>query len=510
MTTPNTVIIGLDGAHFELIRPWIEDGKLPNIEQAIESGVTADIESVLPPVTSPNWKAYATGKNPGKLGIYWWENIDVGNQRVYYPSDRKNRHTEFWELIGEQEKVGILGVPTTYPPKRVNGFVVSGAPDADNSGYTYPPSLEDELAEEYDYEVTKRERISVNRDAAAKEILDLIDTRFTVGKALADRDDVSFLQITTFYLNSLHHFLWDDEETLRAWKLVDSHIEEFLNDETNLVLMSDHGSTEIETVFHINSWLQQEGYLTLDTGISEHLHKVGVTKERLLRLAYLFRIPRLAERVTPDSLLDRLPDEEGELSRESKTEAVNWKQSTALSSGQGPVYLLEEQNSDSYEQIRSEIMRKLKNLQDPRGRPLVDAVYRGEDVYTGEYLTEAPDIIIDQRNGIHIAGGVGRDDVFTAPELNGWKAENKRQGLFVASGPDFGATESGDLSILDLAPTLLHLHECEIPKDMDGTVQKWIFSEDSSPGQRDIKYGVHPELGHEIEQIREIARATEL
>ena len=114
MATPRTVVVGLDGGHFELIQPWIDDGKLPNIERAIETGVSTDLDSVLPPVTSPNWKSYATGKNPGELGIFWWENIDVENERVYYPTERKNAHAEFWELIGEKESAGIVvGTPTT-------------------------------------------------------------------------------------------------------------------------------------------------------------------------------------------------------------------------------------------------------------------------------------------------------------------------------------------------------------------------------------------------------------
>ncbi|WP_050050199.1 alkaline phosphatase family protein [Halostagnicola sp. A56] len=191
MTTPQTVVLGLDGAHFELIQPWIDDGKLPNIQMAIESGVSSDLHSVLPPVTSPNWKAYATGKNPGKLGIFWWENVDVENERVHYPTDRKNAHTEYWELIGESKPVGVLGVPTTHPPRPVNGFLVSGAPDSPDTGYTHPQSLEDKLEADYDYSVTKRNRLSVNRDEAIEEILDLIDSRFTVGKDLAEEHGVS-------------------------------------------------------------------------------------------------------------------------------------------------------------------------------------------------------------------------------------------------------------------------------------------------------------------------------
>ena len=60
------IVIGLDGASFKLIKPWIEEGVLPNIRKVIEKGVYGDMRSCLPPVTAPNWKCYSTEKNPGE------------------------------------------------------------------------------------------------------------------------------------------------------------------------------------------------------------------------------------------------------------------------------------------------------------------------------------------------------------------------------------------------------------------------------------------------------------
>lgn len=505
MPSPKTVVLGLDGAHFELIQPWLNDGKLPNIQSAIESGVSSDLESVLPPVTSPNWKAYATGKNPGKLGIFWWENIDIEERRVHYPSDRKNAHQEFWEIIGQKGGAGVIGVPTTYPPKSVNGFFVSGAPDADGTGYTSPSSLEVKLEQDFDYSVTKRNRISVNRKAAVDEILDLIDSRFTVGRALAEEHDISFLQMTTFYLNSLHHFLWDDDATLQGWQIVDKHVGELLDTNTNVVLMSDHGSTEITTVFNVNTWLERRGYLSLDAGISDYLYKAGITTDRLIRLAYLLRIPRLAERLAPERLLRQLPNDQGELQRESKTDGVDWEHSEAIASGQGPVYLTLSPDEDEYESLRTEIIEELGQLRDSSGRPIANRVVRGEEIYSGRYLDEAPDIVIDQKPGIHIAGSIGRSEVFSTPDEDDWRAENKQQGLFIAAGPDFGGSPPEELSILDLAPLFLHLHNCAIPSDMDGDVPMEVFAEGSSPKQRLVEYSDESSRAEEIQRIRAVA-----
>jgi predicted AlkP superfamily phosphohydrolase/phosphomutase len=111
-----TVVVGLDGAAFELIDPWIGEGALPNIARIKREGVWGDMRSVLPPVTSPNWKCYSTGKNPGKIGIFWWENIDWHNRKVYYPVARKLENKEIWDYMGEAGmKVGVLGMPQRKP-----------------------------------------------------------------------------------------------------------------------------------------------------------------------------------------------------------------------------------------------------------------------------------------------------------------------------------------------------------------------------------------------------------
>jgi predicted AlkP superfamily phosphohydrolase/phosphomutase len=200
----------------------------------------------------------------------------------------------------------------------------------------------------------------------------------------------------------------------------------------------------------------------------------------------------LAERVAPERLLRLIPDEHGEFQREAKSNNIDWRRSDALASGQGPVYLAIDTDNPRYEQVRAEIISQLKKLRDPSGHPVADRVLPGEEVYSGRYLDQAPDIVIDQNNGIHIAGSIGRDDVFSTPSDDEWRAENKRQGMFVASGPDFSSTVPDQLSILDLAPMMLHLHGCAVPRDMDGCVPKPVFADGTPPAKRDVEFRFRP------------------
>jgi len=509
MSDCRTIVFGLDGAGFELIQPWIDAGELPNVKRATETGVTGDLQSVLPPVTSPNWKAYATGKNPGKIGIYWWENVDVDEERVYYPTERKHVNTEFWEIIGTSDGAGVIGVPTTYPPKSIDGFQVAGAPDGADDGYTSPPDLEKCIESELDYRVLKRNRLADDMDAAAEEIHDLIDLRFSAAERLLADHDVEFLQVTTFYLNSLHHFLWDHEHTLEGWRIVDRHLERFLDEGWNVVLMSDHGSNEIRTVFHINTFLEKQGYLETDTDIAEFLHGLGINADRLLRIVDTVGAGRLAKRLAPEWLLNYVPDESGEIDRLGKAGAVDWDETEALASGQGPIYLTVDEDSPRYERVRTELIERLTDLEDKDGNLVVEAVHRGETVYEGPYIDDAPDLVIEQAPQVHIPGSIGRDELFSDPEEDGWRGENKREGLFTATGPAFGTGEIEDISILDLAPTLLHLHDCPVPDDMDGTVQTEVFADGTDPAKRSVQNKTS-NWSAEQQRIRKIVRHLDI
>ena len=63
-------LLGWDGATFDLIRPWVAQGKLPNIARLMETGVHGPLRSTIPPWTFPAWTSFMTGKNPGKHGIF--------------------------------------------------------------------------------------------------------------------------------------------------------------------------------------------------------------------------------------------------------------------------------------------------------------------------------------------------------------------------------------------------------------------------------------------------------
>jgi len=492
------IVFGLDGASFNLLKPLIEAGKLPNIERILHSGVHSELESCLPPVTSPNWKCYSTGKNPGKLGIFWWENIDVAGRRVYFPRERIYKHREIWDYLGEQGyTVGVINMPLTYPPKKVRGFMVSGGPDAEERNYAYPKEVESKLKRELNYRINASllNHIKDNEEKAVEEIFQLIQSRFDAAQMLMDEYQPDFLHLTVFYINTLQHYFWNNEYVVKGWQIIDKNIGRFIESDTNIFLMSDHGTNPIEQVFYINTWLEREGYLRLRRRLSTKLmYRLGLTKQNLWKLAQALHMLQVAKRVVPESVITALPTDSGTLEMGGKAKLIDWKNSVAIASGQGPVYLNVE--ADRREELVKELTHKLTSLVNPdTGKKVAAGVFTREEVYSGEYLHEAPDIIIDQAPGTHIKGGVGGDNVFEP--ASGWRAENRRYGIFAAFGRDVNIKNIERVSILDLAPTILALFGIHHPEDMDGRVIPCI--------REDAK-----KYGKERERIRRIIKRKKL
>jgi predicted AlkP superfamily phosphohydrolase/phosphomutase len=246
-------------------------------------------------------------------------------------------------------------------------------------------------------------------------------------------------------------------------------------------------------------------------GLSSAIHLLGVNTDRLKRIAGSIGVKNRAQAIVPDRIIAHIPDEQGGLKREQKTENVDWENTEALASGQGPVYLTADPDTPRYETVRSELIERLETLTDPRGRPVADAVYRAENIYDGPYVSEGPDLVIDQAKAVHIPGDIGRDEVFSDPSDGDWRAENKRAGMFAAAGPTFGTGDIDELSILDLAPTFLHLYGQPVPDSMDGEVRKSVFAEDTEPRKRSVSYTQSDGRRQtEIERIRDIAGRIEL
>ena len=352
-----TIVIGLDGGNWPLINRWIDAGKLPNIEELRDEGSFGVSRSHLPPVTCPNWKCYASGKNPGKLGVYWWERINTEDQSMYLPDATDFTSPEVWDYVNDAgDRAGVMNLPMTYPPREVEGFMVAGGPRSRETNYTIPEELQAELEERFGYRVHPENVLTSNKDSEkeVEMIHKLLRIRLRAAKAMIDEQNLSFFHVTLFHLNVLQHYFWDGKPTQRAWEIIDEELEPFVEGDYNLVLMSDHGCTEIDTVFYINQWLEQKGYLKTEGSLSSRLHDIGITQERVASIVRSVGLEKHIRPLIPRSIIERFPTDEGVV-REEKLSMVDWENTKAIGSGQGLVYVVADN-----EREREEILTQLR------------------------------------------------------------------------------------------------------------------------------------------------------
>ncbi len=488
------IVIGLDGATWNLLEPWAMDGSLPTIKSLMDSGVWGELESTIPPVTFPAWKCYSTGKNPGKLGVYNFFKLNMIEKKKRFHDSRDFKSREIWDFLGDNGlKCGIINMPTTYPPKSVNGFMVAGYPSLDN-GYTFPPSLEDELENE-GYIITPKLVFAKERIKKNKEYLkEIFSSRFELSQRYVRNLD--FLHLTIFYIDAVQHLCWNDKEIVKDfWGHIDHDIKRLLveiDDTANVILMSDHGFNQLKNCFYINNWLGMKGLLYLKKTANENQSLKFLDLKSVLKKVY-----KLMDRFHFNYIIELLPQfirkklkrlafDEDLLSR------VDWTKTKVIGLGMGAEILYFNKdilNSECCRSLKKELIKELESITDPNTGLKVMKAYDRDEIYHGPFVSEAPDLIIVPESGFEIVESMGNSEKIWGESPGIREAYHDSNGIFLAAGPDIkkGMKIKGT-RIIDLAPTILHIFGCPIPEDMDGKVLKDIFKEDSYLAKKEIKY----------------------
>ena len=146
MKTPRLLIVGLDAATFDLICPWIAEGKLPNLAALMENGTWGRLASILPPITPPAWTSFMTGKNPGKHGIFHFLGARPGTYKLSYLNAASRRAKTIWRMLSDAGyTVGTMNIPFTYPPTAPKWLPSGMDTPSEKSSFVDPPELHSEL-----------------------------------------------------------------------------------------------------------------------------------------------------------------------------------------------------------------------------------------------------------------------------------------------------------------------------------------------------------------------------
>lgn len=488
------IVIGLDGATFSILRPLMNKGIMPNLKRIIKEGASGILMSTIPPLTAPAWCSFATGKNPGKHGAHDFVVKDnSGDMRII--NSKKIKGKKIWNILSEHnKKVGIIHFPISYPPEEVNGFMISGFISPPNkSDYTYPSELYAELIDElgdYIFNVkvpveTRWHRLTMKD---VKPFIDKlyreIELRYRAFKYLKKTKEWDFLYILFMSFDKIQHVLWkylsSDEPAypegeiyqyaLRCYKQIDDilgEIMEMADDETSLIIVSDHGFGPKNKWFYINIWLERNGYLSKNVKklvIAKIREKLGLESNK-----YFKGIP--APTVKRSEFLDMQKTKAYSPNSSSYGIFINLK-------GRDKNGIVNQ--GEEYNSIRAEIREKLLALKDEEtGEKIFDSVYFAEDIYSGPFLERAPDLILLPAEGYMVIDSLFNIYGKEVIKVHASEGTHRLEGVFIAFGQRYirKGLKISNINITDIAPTILYLMGLPIPSDMDGKVVTSIFEE---------------------------------
>ncbi|MFA4880050.1 MAG: alkaline phosphatase family protein [Candidatus Doudnabacteria bacterium] len=480
------LVIGIDGGSWNVINPLIKKGGLENLNKLLRQGVRANLESCLPSVTAPAWKCYSTGKNPGKLGMYWWQNVDIKNKKFVLNTSLTVKEKEIWDLLSENGKRSyVLNMPLTYPAKKINGAMISGPIVAFPEKAFYPPELQSLFP---DYQFFPEANFRLEKEKLIQEIYTITEKKVAAAKKFITRSDWDFFQFTFFMIDDLQHFFWKYQDkphhplqnTIQNfWQFIDQKIGELLKlvpepQQTYTILFSDHGFTSLKATFFINEWLRKNGYLSLrNDKLSHLLLKLGISAERIGKMVKFLGLLEFAKKRMKNKNLKVISMKAGKSLNE---QIVDWEKTKAVATSEGPLYF--NQNILSSEEIQSlkkELSSKLQKVKF-HGKVILHRIMEANQIYNGP-CQNSPDFILWPEEGYEISGLTGQGQILSDSQ-EGWSATHKRNGIFLITGPHINSTSRvlEKVNILDLAPTILHLLDIPLPKDLDGRILKEIFS----------------------------------
>lgn len=496
------LLLGLDGVTYSILDPAFESGHMPALEKLLAGGASGVLTSTVPPYTPPGWTSIFTGVNPGKHGIF---GFTLGNSQRRDGLVRLDRVTApaLWNAANAQGmRIGLFNVPMTYPPPPVDGFAVSGmlTPEGGSAtpdNFTYPDSIAHRIIDrlgEYEIDID----VNYDEDWKSTAIIDRLSRNLSLKRRalqtlLDDDPDLPLLfavleapdrlmHVHYKYIDPrCDHFHRREAEPIRArvWSFLDE-MDEVIADlvawaggEGFVITMSDHGFGPKEKVVNVNLALREWGLLSV-AGVGS----VG-------RSAGLRRLARTAKKAVPKTMWKK--------AKGAAHSAIDWSKTKAFSGPnpqQGIYVNLQGREPQGivppaeYDAVCDEIIERFHSLVDPDdGKPVVDRIYKRDEVMQGAQAAQAPDLFpVCRAYSYELSDGLYSANVIT-DYRHLPRGFHHMDGVFGISGPGVSAANGPRAHLYDIAPTALYLAGLSIPEGLDGRVLTDVLPPDMVAGR---------------------------
>ncbi len=501
------IILGLDGATFDLISPWAEQGKLPHTARLMQEGCWGPLRTVIPPSTAVAWNSFASGKGPARHGLFEFMRRRQNSYRLEPVNSDEVQSGRLWDFMAFHGRPSIiLNLPISYPVRPINGCMVAGLPVPNEGPHRcHPENLIAEL-EQVAPGYKLLPAISFTGNNEAEYLADLQNTLkckiLAARHLLRNRPWELFVQVfseTDFSMHSFWRYLDQahskfrpedharfGEAVLSIYRLIDEFIGELRRDYPHVPLMmvSDHGFGPLEYYIYNNAWLLREGFLRPRNNLRSRLKyaafKMGFNPSNVFAFINRIGLSQVKRKVkgtqTGYGLVEKVffsfPD-------------IDWRGSQAYALGGGIAGLIflnvkgrepegAVQPGTEYEAVRNEIMARLREFRDARtGEKIVGEIYKREELFEGPFAENGPDLVYFPRDPRYI---VFSSFSFSSHQIirdpgHYITGQHRMDGIFFMHG---AKVKSGmrlqHARIIDAAPTALYLMGHPIPNDMDGKV----------------------------------------
>jgi predicted AlkP superfamily phosphohydrolase/phosphomutase len=492
------VLIGLDGGTFAVLRPLVDAGIMPNLARFLSEGASGTLLSTHPPVTCPAWPTMFTGVNPGKHSIFSFTCRNADRAKPHTASLLEVRTPTLWEFIGGAGyRVGVMNVPITFPAQPVNGFMVSGFPAPGSCPQVVWPCEEYEklVSDIPEFTVnwpalSQRARTELQKASLIKSANAWLQTRIKAFEYFLNRHEIDFCFLVFEYTDKAQHWFYplldstnDASATQEVSKLsnliragykdIDSalgRLVERFGENSNYIIVSDHGFAPVARIVYLNHLLALHGLFT-----GRHI------KALTAKVADWARLPlwlRAKMKIAQDEPWHRLDTWRSPLTNFTKTHAFaghQYEHSVYLNvEGQCPDGIVKQ--GREYESVRGKVIDLLRQAKDPKtGKHIFEDVWAREEIYAGEHMPSAPDVIFELAPGYVVSAGIGLSTVLEAgflrdardSDLSGY---HRPDGIFVGYGPAFRHTQNVRANLLDIVPTVLALMGIAPPVGIDGRI----------------------------------------
>jgi len=425
MAKKRTFIIGLDGVPYRLIQELSENGTMPHVRMLMNDGVFRQMESSIPEVSSVAWASIITGSNPGTHGIFGFTDLAPGTYKLIFPNFNTIKSDPFWQQDTTKRRV-IINVPTTYPAKELNGVLIAGFVALNLEKATYPASLVPQL-KNMDY------RIDIDLQRASKSTIFLLEelsrtlqARIAVCRYLWQSEKWDTFMLVFTGTDRLMHFLWhayEDEAHphhaafMHYFHEVDEAIGEIMRNmeqDDSIILLSDHGFERLDRDVYINLILKQHGLLKF--------------------------------RNEPPSSLE-------DISEGTKAFALDPARIYLNLENKYPRGCVKPQEQES-------VLRELESIFASlyyNAKKVIKKCYRREEIYKGQFMHQAPDIVLLGNEGFNLRGSIEAEQALDNGTLTGKHSQSDAFLLIQGNSDKIALPEK--LRVSDVVDIMNKLHD---------------------------------------------------